>query len=147
MGLSFVPFSQAHMHLFEAQPMQVREQEVLRSAPDALDELAKGHAFTAMVDGEVIGCGGIIEWWPDRCSVWAIVGKDAGPHMRGITRMVRAVLDRYPSRRIEATVREDFAQGKRWIRLLGFGCDGFLPAYSPLGEDVIMYSRIRDDRP
>jgi hypothetical protein len=134
------------MHLFEAQAMQTREQAVLREAPEALDELARGHAFTAMADGEVIGCGGIIEWWPDRCSVWAIVGVDAGPHMRGITRMVRMVLDRYPSRRIEATVRADFEAGFHWAVLLGFEMEALLRAYSPLGETVWMLARISDDR-
>lgn len=147
MALRFVPFAQHHMHLLTPQPAQEREHEMLVDTPEALDELAKGPAFTAIADGDVIGCGGIVEHYPGRCAVWAIVGWNAGPHMRPVTRMVRDVVARYPCRRIEATVRRDFKPGARWVKMLGFRWEGVMRAYSPLGETVIMFARINNDRP
>lgn len=99
-------------------------------------------------DGDVVFIGGLFPQWENRAAVWSLVSAYAGPHMKGIHREVMRKLkmfnDQY--RRLELTVDVGFTQGHRWAKMMGFSPEGLLNAYHPDGKDVIMYSRVRDDR-
>ena len=100
-----------------------------------------GTSWTAVVDGEPIGCGGTIQQWPGRHIAWAYLGEASGPHMLSITRAVRRHLNSV-SGRIEVTVRCDFEAGHRWAELLGFHIETpILERYGPEGEPHTSYVR------
>lgn len=102
-----------------------------------------GLAWTAEVDGEVLGIAGLYPQWDNRAIAWALVGAQAGKHFVSITRAVKRMLDVSGYRRIEATVDVGFEQGVRWITMLGFEFEGRLRAYRPDGADMLLYARIR----
>jgi hypothetical protein len=86
-------------------------------------------------------CAGTIEQWRGRRTCWAYLNKDTGPNMRWITRRCKEHLDAIPGR-LEFTVRQDFAAGHRWAKLLGFEVETpLLVAYGPEGEDHVGYVR------
>lgn len=72
---------------------------------------------------------------------WAVLGEDAGPHMRSLTRAIRFQLDASPFARIEMWVDKGFAPARRWAELLGYQlrCDGQLPD----GRDAWIYARTK----
>lgn len=103
------------------------------------------YTWTGMVDGNVVGIGGIQEMWPGRGLAWALMSPAINPReFVRITNKVRLVLEqahRETFRRIEASVDVGFDNGHRWARLLGFESEGLLRKFSPEGRDHIGYAR------
>jgi hypothetical protein len=115
--------------------------EAIPVSAETLALLEGARSWTAMVDGEVIGCGGTIQQWPGRHTAWAYFSYLSGPHMGWATRAVRRGLAEVQGR-IEFTVRADFEAGHRWARLLGFAVETpRLVAFGPTGEDHVGYTR------
>jgi RimJ/RimL family protein N-acetyltransferase len=46
-------------------------------------------------------------------------------------------------KRVEAYVDANFEAGHRWITMLGFEREGYMRAFSPLGDDAVLYARIK----
>ena len=108
---------------------------------DTLAVLEKQNSWTAVLDGDPIACGGLVEQWPGRYTAWTYLNAKSGPHMRFVTRAVAEKLDAVVGR-IETTVRCDFKAGHRWMKLLGFEVETErMKAYGPEGEDHAGYVR------
>lgn len=106
--------------------------------------LRDGTTFTGVTaDGQVMAIAGLIPIWEGRALVWALLSRHSGPHFRSLHRRVSAFLDAQSVRRMEATVYEGFTQGHRWLRMLGFECEGLMRAYTPDGASQYLYSRVR----
>ncbi len=106
-----------------------------------IEQLPAKSSFTYVAEGEPIACGGVVPQWNGRGVAWAYLKDCTGPHMLAITRAARAIIDESPGR-VEATVREDFAAGHRWMRLLGFEVETpRMRGYGPEGEDHTGYVR------
>ena len=103
------------------------------------------YSFTALDGDKVICCAGMHEVWPGRAVAWALVSKDAGPHLRAIHRATLGFMAQSPWRRIEAMVEGGFEAGHRWIKMLGFVCEtpDAMRGYSPSGVDFYLYSRVK----
>lgn len=134
--MKVVPFHMEHLARLDVQEAQRAEFE--RSAVASF-----GDAHTALVDGHPVACAGLLELWPGRAWAWALVGRDAGPHMLSITHAVREQLQRSPFRRIELAVDATFGNGCRWARALGFDLEARARAFMPDGRDAFLYSRVR----
>lgn len=102
----------------------------------------EGHAnWTAVVDCEIVACGGTVEIWRGRHSAWAYLNKASAPHMLFITRAAKAALAKVKGR-IEMTTRIGFDEGRRWAFMLGFHVENpCLPAFGPDGEAHASYVR------
>jgi hypothetical protein len=106
--------------------------------------------------GEIIGCGGVIIYWPGVGEGWSIFSKDtAFQYKREIFVYTRKFFDiviaNYNLWRIQATLRVDMTNkpprapgGKpgNWLEHLDFEYEGTLKKYCPDGTDSYMYSRI-----
>lgn len=138
-----VPFIPAHLRALELQPAQ-REwaQRVLEDG--YAEAMAKGEAWTALVDGKVSCCAGILPQWPGRSIAWANFGlsipKARWP--RVITK-IRQVLDDCPARRVETYVGCTHGAGIRLVNLLGFKIEARLAKFAPDGGDCFLYARVR----
>ena len=100
--------------------------------------------YTGLVDGKVMACAGLHVYWPGRAEAWAYVSKEAGPHMVAITRAVKAFLKLHDDKRIEAVVDLEFADGLRWIQLLGFELEApKMRRYAPGGRDCALYALVK----
>jgi len=103
--------------------------------------LAQSDAHTALADGQVIACVGLIQHWPGRRFVWAYLAHDAGRHMLRLTWQVRRWLRYHGAGRIEAAIDPEFHASVRWARRLGFQREGTMRQYVP-GKDYDLYARI-----
>jgi hypothetical protein len=135
--MNLVPFKPEHV---QHMVIQAHQQEAY------LDgwEVPPGDAWTAFVDGEPIGCGGLTQLWRGRAMAWSILSRRAGPHMLAIVRVVRRKLDAEPFRRVEMAVRVGFDPGCRFADLLGFVIESKALAFMPDGGDAFIYARVRN---
>jgi hypothetical protein len=103
-----------------------------------------GHSFAAIVDGKPIAAAGVIELWQSRGHCWALMGKDAGPHMLAITRATRAFLATAPFRRLEMAVDVNNWPAIRWAEMLGFECESVpMRGYAPDGRSCLLYAKVK----
>ena len=123
-----------HLRLIDPQAEQV-----IHAAPQLNEDfgeavIAAGPAW-ACVDGErVYGAGGFVfEDW--RAVAWAILGQCAGRQMMAMTRVARREVARI-TLPIEAYVRDEFAAGERWAKLLGLSLQS-----SGVGPNGLMYGK------
>ena len=144
MRVHYTPCRQGHLAHIKPQPHDRALIPAYMSTGFAR-ELEHSLSMTAWVGSTPIGAAGVIGAHGNTAIAWTLLGADAGPYMRELTRQVRYVLDTSPFKRIEMRVRCDFAPGHRWAKLLGFGepeaplmrCSGVN------GEDETLYARVR----
>ncbi|MCP4328432.1 MAG: hypothetical protein GY791_08350 [Alphaproteobacteria bacterium] len=142
--MRIVPFRAAHFDRLDLQAAQRFTMPYLTSGHGRFLETA-GPAYSAIADGHVVGCAGLIPVWQHRAIGWALLS-DAGPaRFHSIHRTVRRHLDAASTRRIEIYVRSDHEHGHRWARALGFRFEcGPLCRFDPGGNDYDVYVRLRD---
>lgn len=140
--MQVIPYLPEHLRTLQLQPAQSGYSQ--QPFDDAYSEyLAHGQSFSAVADGRVIACAGVMELWQNRGMAWALLSSDAGRHFVKVHRAVSRFLDLSELPRIEAYVDEDFAQGHRWITALGFTKEGLMRKFTPEGRDAVLYSRVR----
>lgn len=135
-----VPFAPEHLARMRVQAAQVTEISMIR--PDAIELLAKSNGWSALDGDHPLFCGGVIDMDDHHGLLWAYVSSEAGPWMLRITRGARRFLALKNLRRIETSVRADFAAGCRWAALMGFENEGLMRKYGFDGSDHFRYARI-----
>ncbi len=141
--IKLVPFEAEHLLEFENRDTSMRE--TLRLA---IDKERLGPAFTALKDGRVLGCGGIVLQWPGVATVWMNLSEDLpkkhGLWMTRITKRVLAdAIRAFKLHRLEAIVMRDSKVNQRWIKMLGFRKEGGVAtAYTSDEKDCIRYQLI-----
>ncbi|MDD2657194.1 MAG: hypothetical protein PHD04_00850 [Candidatus Pacebacteria bacterium] len=106
-------------------------------------------AYTLMVDGCPVACGGLVLQGWGRSEAWVLLSKSFKPYKVAIHRMVKtglenAFLTKIVSR-IQATIDAGCPEHIEWIEALGFEFEGRLRRFGPFGQDYLMYSLIYDD--
>lgn len=137
-----IPFKAEHLLVVFNRDTDVREPLRL-----ALEKEMEGPSYSALFDGQIIACGGIVIPWPGVGMAWTIMGVEALKHRLWITRMTKRVLAdvarSYDLHRIEAVVRADMPVNQEWMRLLGFSREnGMAQAYTSDKRDAIRYERV-----
>lgn len=121
--------------------------EYLRKAftPRVIEQLeGNPHALTVLYGGEPIAMGGVTVYWEGRGEVWAIIDQKAGGHMVGLHRLAKDFIESLNIGRIEATVRQGFEAGHRWMRMLGFEMEArCMRGYDMDGKNCALYSKVR----
>lgn len=102
-------------------------------------------AFTLIDDaGRVQAVFGYQETAKGVCDVYALLGKSCGRFMielvRSMPKILHQAMRRYGWRRAQATIKKDFAAGKRFIVMLGFSYSGELPQFYG-GNDYLLYEK------
>lgn len=134
--IELIDLERHHLRLIRPQDAQVAEV----TADSLAGPIGKG--WTAVADGVPICCGGVMPVWEGRGYCWTLIDRDAGPHMLGLTRAIRSLLDRSGWRRLEMAVDAEFEAGARWAVLLGFRLECHAPKYLPNGRDALVYVRL-----
>lgn len=141
--IEIIPFRSEHLANMKLQGYmrELAQDESIRAA------LGKdGMAWSALMDGRVVACAGILPQWTGRAVGWAVFGECLP--LRAwfkITKAAKRVLDETQKsgfQRIEITVKEDFPQGHRWARALGFEAGQVMRKYAPDGSDHRMWERV-----
>jgi hypothetical protein len=140
-------FEPGDLALLELQPQQQQEMGALpdwRSLGAMLH--GAGPAWTALLGGRAIGCGGFCVHVGGRAEAWCFMA-DGIPRAAWVA-LHRAVLSRIPQlaalkvHRVEASTALGWPPGKRWLEMLGFENEGVLRAYGPDRRDFLRFARV-----
>lgn len=107
-----------------------------------------GWAKTVIINGEIVGVGGVIQYWTGVGEAWFQLSKFAGEHkiesIRCIRRLMEQAFEELELWRIQTTEREDFPQTMKMAEHLGFKKEGLMINYAPDGGNVWLYAIIRE---
>jgi hypothetical protein len=111
------------------------QEQMLEAAP---------YAHSVFLNGALLFCAGVTEYWPGRAEAWAVLNPEFCHLFHTITRVVKRYLNSCPVRRIEAAVEVSAERAHRWVEVLGFQlecprCEAFLPS----GEAASLYSMVK----
>ena len=124
---------------------------ISRSMVLAAGEIANaGPCWTAVHDGAVLACAGLVIHWPGRVGTWCLIGRDfparAWPRLHKlVVRRLAEVQQQLGIRRIEAETLTGWAPGARWLTLLGFLPEGAMPGYGDDGASYDRWAKVRTD--
>ena len=142
MTLECVPYRAAHLMAMALQPAQAWMYPLV--GPQEAKALEGPWSWAGVAGGDVVACGGVLQYWKNRGMAWAFLSERAGKHMVAMTRTVHRLLDDVPCARVEAAVECDFKAGHRWARLLGFELETERARkYLENGADCSIYVRVR----
>lgn len=120
--------------------------------PDTLRRMKEtgGPAFTAVLDGQVLGCAGLVIPWPGMGLAWMAVGHDLAHHGLWLTRTVkrglRDLIHAYALYRVETLTLTDQPQYQRWLEICGFSREnGRARHYTPDRQDMFRYEWVEGD--
>lgn len=142
-----VKFNPEHLNHLDLQPAQHGILPYLDSK-EYVDLLMCGSSWTFIGDGKVVYCGGFYPLTDTIARGWALVGLNAGRYLYTITKLSRDFFNKSEYARIETVVKQDFEQGHRWMRLLGFQNetpDG-MRNYGPDGSTYYLYATFPEVR-
>lgn len=131
----FKPSDLDEIDLQSAQTSWLRHRD-----PHYAQILARGVAVTAREHGQVLACAGVIALERDVGHAWAFVAR--GQKMIRFRAYVRRLFEVCGKSRILANTEADFAEGCRWLELLGFERLERLEACGPDGRDHWLYVRV-----
>jgi hypothetical protein len=135
-------FAPADLMMLALQPHQ-RALTAEVATPEYAGELAKhGASFTVADESGIVAVIGLIKQWDGCERAYAFLAETAGYHMLSITRKISDHLDKCGIRRIEAVVEEDFENGHRWVKLLGFHVEAPLMEKYWNDRNAVLYARI-----
>lgn len=114
-----------------------------------LEQAALGPAWTAVLDGQPLGCGGLVLPWPGVGIAWMVLSDEMLTHPLWLTRTVkRFLVDMtriHHLHRVEAVALEESLTNQRWIEALGFHVEqhGRARAYLSDQRTMIRYERVQ----
>ncbi len=137
--MNVIPFRPEHLAQINLQERQRRT--ISHMTTEWLQVLAQGGtAVSAVVDDRIIGSAGIVVQSVDLGFLWGAISQDAGRYFIHLHRAAIRLLEIPRLQRIEAVTEVDFQQGRRWLELLGFECEGRFSKDGPNGEDHFRYA-------
>lgn len=109
----------------------------------------KHPGYSLFCGGSFVAAAGIIKLYQGVGEAWAIAGRPLSrPHVLAFHRNIARIMDGLARdmklRRLQAMVRESFAQSHLWVERLGFERESVLRRYGINGEDMTMYTRFFD---
>jgi hypothetical protein len=141
-SVEIVQFEPWHIHWLTLQPEQ-SHMTVYFTSEYAIWLRNAGPCYSAFDGVNVVGCAGIMAFWPGRALTWALLSSAVPQHALVIHRTVLKVIAAYPAKRIELLVDPTFPRAVAWAERLGFHFESRMPYYSPLGTTQDMYVRIK----
>lgn len=105
---------------------------------------ATEYCYTGLINGDIIGVGGVRIFWEGVGEGWLIFTKDVTKHgtklMLCLRRMKAKTIADHKLRRFQAIVRQDFPKAQKMLESLGFVAEGIMEQYLPDGTAAIMYA-------
>lgn len=109
-----------------------------------LDNVIEGDAVSAVTeDGSVIAVAVAYQCAPGVAEVSLMETVEIEKHGRRFYELSRQFLDSLPFHRVQAYCAVSFTRSYKYLRGLGFQCEGVLRAFAPDGTDVFIMGRIR----
>lgn len=106
-----------------------------------------GPAYTAMIDGDVVGCAGVILSWRGCGEVWSVLADEAKLYPlflhRSVKRMLNMIIEEHELHRVQGIVINGVEKGHAWMRRLGFKSEGLMKNYTPDKDSAWRYARCK----
>ena len=106
----------------------------------------KDYALTGLVDGKIIGTGGVVILWESVGEGWIILTKDVNEYKTEailcIRKLMNQAIKELKLRRLQMIARTDFPKAQKLAKTLGFQCEGCMKNYLPDGSDCFLYARV-----
>ncbi len=105
-----------------------------------------GWAYTALIDGKILGIGGAVVYWPGVAEGWYCLSEEANNHKVSLVHCIKKVAAKafgdLNLHRLQTTIRLDFTQAKRLIEHAGFKYEGTMKKYTEDGKDAYLYALV-----
>lgn len=145
-----VPFKSFHVEY-----MELREYDkiVFFSLPNNYRELLayerSGYSWTGVVDGQIIGSGGVCKLWEGTACCWLITTPLVEQYKKFLHRTVinvlRNAIKTLDLHRIETTILTGHIVSQRWARRLGFEEEGLMRKLDSKKNDYFRYAWVKED--
>ena len=131
----------------------VKENNLKLYGNNNLQELAKeteedNMSITAVVEGEVVGCGGIRVLWDGVGEVWMMLSPKVNDYPAKAWEVIKSGFEKLIEEndfvRLQGWCRKGFVKAHTVFHHLGFKPEGVARKYTPDGCDCILYSLIRE---
>lgn len=100
-------------------------------------------SFSIEIDGRIVACCGLVEYWKGRGEVWAVIDRESGRYFVALFKAMKYIFANLKCKRIEVVVRLDYPQAHRLVQMLGFKIEApIMENYSPAGYDCALYARV-----
>lgn len=115
-----------------------------------IEQSTRGPAFTAEIDGEVLGCGGVVVMWPGVGACWMTLAEDIGKHGLWLSKVTMEFLNKTTRdlslHRLEAMALHECIRNQKWLELCGFRREenGIALAYLADQRSMVRYERVED---
>lgn len=137
--IKLIPFKKEHIEC-----MEVREHEKHLLDGELLTIFEQGLAFTGMIDGRLISCGGLLLKPFGNADIWQIPSvyvKDVKlSYCKVIRKWIEEQAQELALNRLE-TISLDDGLHDRWMRFIGFEKEGVKRRYIK-GKDYAMWGRL-----
>ncbi|UOF77745.1 putative acetyltransferase [Caudoviricetes sp.] len=138
--IKIIPFKVEHLEC-----MEMREHEKGLIGNENMKAF-EGVAFTGLIDGRIISCGGVvIEKWGN-AYVWQVPSVYVNDVKMSYCKYIRKWLDdvasEYALNRFETTCVNDDLHN-RWMKFLGFEVEGIKKKYIN-GQDYVMFGKVME---
>ena len=141
--MMILPYKPEHLEELLLQPSQAYMRPFMSDKVYQNALQIEGMAFSAIMDGKVIACAGVLPLWENRGHAWALLNDNIKTNFVSIHRATARFLDTCRMNRIETHVDKDFGCALRWMEMLGFECEGTMRKYTSDGRDAYMFARVR----
>lgn len=116
-----------------------------------VQQAAGGPAWTAVIDGQPAGCGGLVLPWPGIGMCWLVVSDELITYRLWLTRTVGKFLINtiraYELHRVEAVALDESQRNQDWLELIGFTREehGRARAFLSDRRTVVRYEWVKED--
>lgn len=150
--INIIPYKAMHAYIILER--NIREQDIWLSKFPDWDRWVrgwenKGPGFTLVIDGEIVGCAGIVlmEW--NRGEAWTLLSslfyKYKKISYRAIRNGLESIIRDKKLRRVQASVYEGTEKiCGNFLEHLGFEWEGKHRKFGPNGEDIHIYARVKE---
>lgn len=133
-----VPFKKEHLDC-----MEVRSHEDYILKTGVINSLEDGVAFTGIIDGRIIACGGVVPYKHGVGELWQIpsiyVADHALVYARYIKEWVEEMKEVFGLHRMETLCQTDELHSK-WMKFIGFESEGVKKKFFD-GQDYEMWGK------
>lgn len=137
-----VEFEPEHMTMVDLGPAQAHVGPFC--GPEEARAMAKYESFTAIHEGCVVACAGVVPKWPGVATAWGLFDLAFPQHFREAYIFAHKWLFLCPVRRLETYCAAGHDAGERLLRHLGFEPEGLMRKGLPDGRDAWIYARVYD---
>lgn len=140
-----MPFHPAHLDLLAWRDF---DRDYTRNLPTFIDQVeafcSTSLAVTAMIDGRITACGGILDLGSGIGYAWMFGSIYLKQHAIIFIKELRGWMEATATvgnfHRLQTVCHEDDDQGKKWVEALGFIAEGTLRSYDAIKGNYIMYA-------